>query len=146
MFIMGVTYRAGFLVNSAELAGFAHIPPAGLLECRKPPILTLETLPVRNESLCSGTPIGTCEYAGIKTPVCIPTEPRSRSTHIIGRPGQTKSTTMAWMILDDINKGMGVAVLDPHGDLVESLLYQIKEEHIAVLGFVKLSVGLNLSD
>jgi hypothetical protein len=37
---------------------------------------------------------------------------------------------MAWIVLDDIDKGMGVAVLDPHGDLVESLLYQIKEEHI----------------
>jgi len=130
MFITGATYRAGFLANSAELAGFVHIPPAGLLEYRKPPILTLETLPVRNESLCSGTPIGTCKHAGIETRVCIPPEPRSRSTHIIGRPGQTKSTTMAWMILDDIDKGMGAAVLDPHGDLVESILYQIKEEHV----------------
>jgi hypothetical protein len=130
MFVLGLTYRSGFLVNSAELAGFVHIPPAGLLERRQPPILTLETLPIRDDRLCSGTPIGTCEYAGVETRVCIPPEPRSRSTHIIGRPGQTKSTTMAWIVLDDIDKGMGVAVLDPHGDLVESLLYQIKEEHI----------------
>lgn len=130
MLVLGAAYRPGFLVNSAELAGFVHIPPARLLECRKPPILTLETLPVRNEELCSGTPIGTCRHAGVETPVCIPPEPRSRSTHIIGRPGQTKSTTMAWMMLDDMDKGMGVAVLDPHGDLVESILYQIKEEHI----------------
>lgn len=130
MFFAGATYRSGFLVNSAELAGFVHIPSAGLLEYRKPPIQTLQTLPVRNAGLNYGTPIGTCEYAGLKMPICIPSEPRSRSTHIIGRPGQTKSTTMAWMILDDIEKGMGVAVLDPHGDLVESLLYQIRQEHI----------------
>ena len=130
MLITGVTYRTGFLVNSAELAGFVHIPQAGLLGCRMPPIPILETLPVRDESLLSGTPIGTCEYAGVKTTVCIPPEPRSRSTHIIGRPGQTKSTTMAHIILDDIEKGMGVAVLDPHGDLVQSLLYQIKEDHV----------------
>jgi hypothetical protein len=130
MFITGATYRTGFLVNSAELAGLVHIPQAKLLGCRMPPIPILETLPVRNESLLSGTPIGTCDYAGAKTTVCIPPEPRSRSTHIIARPGQTKSTTIAFMALDDLENGMGVAVLDPHGDLVQSLLYQIKEEHI----------------
>jgi hypothetical protein len=34
------------------------------------------------------------------------------------------------MILDDIDKGAGVAVIDPHGDLVDTLLCLIKEEHI----------------
>lgn len=130
MFVLGVTYRSGFLVNSAELAGFVHIPPAQILEYRQPPVAILETLPVKNSDLHSGTPIGTSEYAGITYPVCIPPEPRSRSTHIIGKPGQTKSTTMARMVLDDIDKDMGVAVLDPHGDLVEALLYLIKEEHV----------------
>jgi len=37
---------------------------------------------------------------------------------------------MGRMILDDIDKGMGVAVLDPHGDLVEALLCLIREEHV----------------
>ncbi len=37
---------------------------------------------------------------------------------------------MARMILDDIDKGMGVAVIDPHGDLIEDLMCLIKEEHI----------------
>jgi hypothetical protein len=130
MLILGATYRPGFLVNSAELAGFMHVPPAEILEHRQPPMTILETLPVRNPSLCDGTPIGTCEYAGVEYPVCIPPELRSRSTHIIGKPGQTKSTTMAHMILDDIGRQTGVAVLDPHGDLVEALLCLVKEEHI----------------
>jgi hypothetical protein len=34
------------------------------------------------------------------------------------------------MILEDIGKGHGVAVLDPHGDMVEHLLYMIPEEHV----------------
>ena len=130
MFSLGATYRPGFLVNSAELAGLVHIPPAEILEYRKPPISILETLPVRNNNLYAGTPIGTCEYAGIEYPVCIPPEFRRRSTHIIGRPGYVKSTTMARMALDDIDKGMGVAVLDPHGDLIEDLLCMIKGKHI----------------
>ena len=130
LFVLGATYRPGFLVNSAELAGFVHIPPAKILEYRNPPIFILETLPVRNTDLYAGTPLGKCEYAGIEYPVCIPPEFRRRSTHIIGRPGYVKSTTMARMILDDIDKGMGVAVLDPHGDLIEDLLCLIKKEHV----------------
>ncbi|MFC1895235.1 type IV secretory system conjugative DNA transfer family protein [Thermodesulfobacteriota bacterium] len=130
MFDRGLTYRPGFLVNSAEMTGPVHIPPAKILENRLPPITLLETLPVRNTDIYEGTPIGKCEYAGVEYPVCIPLCLRSRSTHIIGRPGQTKSTTMALMALDDIEKEMGVAVLDPHGDLIESLLRLIKKKHI----------------
>jgi hypothetical protein len=44
------------------------------------------------------------EYDGVEYPVCIPFDLRSRSTHIIGRPGQGKSTTMAAMILSDIDE------------------------------------------
>lgn len=130
MFVLGSSHRPGFLVNSSELVGFVHIPPATILENRLPPLSLLETVPVKNEDLQSGTPLGICEYAGAKYPVCIPAGLRSRSTHIIGRPGHAKSTTMARMILDDIDKGMGVAVIDPHGDLVESLLCTIKKEHV----------------
>jgi hypothetical protein len=130
MFTLGITYRPGFLVNSAELTGFVHVPPANILECRQRALAVLKTLPVKNPSLSAGTPIGTCEHAGTEHQVCIPLESRSRSTHVIGRPGFVKSTTMARVILDDIDKGMGVAVLDPHGDLVETLLCLIREEHV----------------
>ena len=41
-----------------------------------------------------------------------------------------KSTTEEHMILDDIEKGDGVAVLDPHGDMVERLLCLIPEKHV----------------
>lgn len=130
MFLYGITYRPGFLVNSSELCGFVHIPPATLLEYREPPLLTLETFPIRNDELLCGTPIGTCDYAGDQKTVCIPFRPRNQSTHIIGKPGTCKSTLMGHMILDDIEKGMGVVVLDPHGDLIRDLLRLIKKEHI----------------
>lgn len=130
MFILGAAYRPGFLVNSSELAGFIHVPPAEILEFSEPPIAILETLAIRNDDIHKGTPIGTCEYAGTKQQVCIPNKPHLRSTHIIGKPGQGKSTMIAHMILCDIDKGKGVAVLDPHGDLVDDLLCMIKEKHI----------------
>ena len=130
MFLLGATYRPGFLLNSEELAGFIHIPPSQILKSREPPVHFLETLPALNPDMHSGTPIGTCEYAGTRHPVCIPPETRSRSTHIIGKPGQAKSTTMGRMILDDIHTGTGLVVIDPHGDLVETLLCMIGEKYV----------------
>jgi len=55
---------------------------------------------------------------------------RGRHTHLIGASGMGKSTTEEHMILDDIEKGDGVAVLDPHGDMVERLLCLIPEKHV----------------
>ena len=123
-------YRPGFLLNSSELSGAVHIPPADILTFRRPPITVLETLPIPSSNLQSGTPLGVYEYAGVTYPVCIPPSPRSRSTHIIARPGQVKSTTIAFMALDDFEKGYGGAVIDPHGDLIESLLCTIKEKDV----------------
>ena len=128
MFINGQSHRHGFLLNSSELCGLVHLPPAEMLDRRKS-VTMLETLPVKEESLLAGTPIGISEFAGTKQTVCIPREIRSRSTHLIARPGMGKSTLLEHMVLNDIQAGAGVAVLDPHGDLVRRLLQIIPKEH-----------------
>jgi hypothetical protein len=130
MFLLGLTYRPGFLVNSLELTGPIHIPSLSTNDYRPIPIASLETLPVRNPELLAGSWIGTCVYAGIAQKVCIPVDVRGKHTHLIGASGQGKSTTEEHMILDDIEKGDGVAVLDPHGDMVERLLCLIPEKHV----------------
>ena len=130
MYDLGLTYRPGFLLNSYELSGFVHLPPAEIFEHRRLPFETLETLPVRSLVLSEGTHIGTCNYAGNSNRVCIPLEIRRRHTHLIGRPGTAKSSTMEHMVLDDIEKGYGVAVIDPHGDLVDRLIGLLPEECI----------------
>ena len=140
MFQLGLTYRPGFLVNSAELSGPVHIPHADILGFRTPRINLINTLPVQNEDIHEGTPLGTYEYTGKVYPVCIPLNLRARATHIIGKSGMAKSTTMAHMILDDIDRGMGVAVIDPHGDLIEDLLVCIPEEHVERTVYFDLTV------
>ena len=128
MFLLGLTYHPGFLVNSSELTGLFHPPPAQVLISRQFPIETLGTLPAQDRILEKGTYIGVLLYAGQKTQVHIPPALRKRHTHIIGRPGMGKSSTEENMILNDCKSGAGVAVLDPHGDLVERLLYLIPED------------------
>jgi hypothetical protein len=130
MFLLGVTYRPGFLVNSYELTGPVHIPPLSICEHRQIPLEGLETLPVCNFELLNGTWIGTCSFAGCIQYVCIPDGLRTLHTHLIGSSGMGKSTTKEHMILQDIEHGHGVAVLDPHGDLIERLLCLIPERHV----------------
>ncbi len=128
MILLGHTYRQGFLVNSLELTSLVHVPDASVTEYRAAPVATLETLP-SDASLFAGTRIGTCDYAGELQAVCIPEDARGRHTHLIGAPGQGKSSCIQNMVLQDIDRGCGVAVIDPHGALVQSLLPLIPIRH-----------------
>jgi len=57
-------------------------------------------------------------------------EDRRRHTYIIGKSGTGKTTLIANMAIDDIRKGRGVAIIDPHGDLCNTILdYVPKSRH-----------------
>jgi len=130
MFTKGYTHRPGFIINSSELSGMVHMPPAEIFKHYKQKDVLLETLPAKSEDILHGTPIGTCEYAGTTQNICISPKIRSRSTHLIARHGMGKSTLLENMVLDDISNGAGVAVLDPHGDLIYRLLHLIPEKYV----------------
>lgn len=57
-------------------------------------------------------------------------EDRRRHFYIIGQTGVGKSAFMEGMIAQDIKNGHGVAVVDPHGELVEHVLANIPKERI----------------
>lgn len=50
---------------------------------------------------------------------------RRRHLYIIWKTWMGKSTLLENMILDDIKKGRWVAVIDPHGDLAEAVIWHI---------------------
>ena len=127
MFVAGLTYRPGFLVNSWELTSLVHIPPPQVTEPHQSAVVALETLPA-GDSLLTGTPVGICSYAGTEHTVCIPPKLRASHTHLIGRTGTGKSSVMESMVLHDVRQGHGVAVLDPHGRLVQRLLFLLPRE------------------
>ncbi|MCY2928066.1 MAG: type IV secretion system DNA-binding domain-containing protein [Planctomycetota bacterium] len=127
-FVQGLTHRPGFLLNSWELASLVHLPPPELLKPLKRTFPVLETLPP-DPSLLVGAPIGVSLCAGVQKNVCIPDDVRGQHVELIGRTGQGKSTLVEYMLLHDIGRGHGVAVLDPHGRLVERLLRLIPSEH-----------------
>lgn len=55
---------------------------------------------------------------------------RRRHLWAIGKTGTGKSTLIANMAIDDLKKGRGVAIIDPHGDLSDTILNYVPASRI----------------
>jgi len=62
--------------------------------------------------------------------VCIPDALRALHVQIIGTSGVGKSCLMEYLCARDIDRGRGVAVIDPHGDLAEGVMSRITEKDV----------------
>src|SRR5882724_12630311 len=54
-------------------------------------------------------------------------EDRFSHMFILGKTGTGKSTLIETMALQDLARGSGFALIDPHGDLVERIAAQVPE-------------------
>ncbi len=121
--------RLGMLLNGLELINLVHWPYASLSNER----FWKDTRKTRNiPPLAIGHPfvLGINRHQGIEKLATQSTANRLKHTHIIGATGTGKSTMLINMIKQDLDLGNGLAVLDPHGDLVESILSLIPKERI----------------
>jgi hypothetical protein len=143
------TRRSGMLLNSDELFGFVHLPASAV---RSPVLLrdAGKTKAVPSIACQSqGILIGENFHAGQTTSVRLNADQRVRHTHIIGASGTGKSTLLFNLLQQDIQNGEGLAVLDPHGDLIDRILAVIPENRIHDVVLVDLSdadfpVGFNI--
>lgn len=76
------------------------------------------------------TILGQTNYRNVRRKFGIKPEDRRRHTYIVGKTGMGKSTLLLNCIVQDIQNGNGVAVLDPHGDLVERVLDYVPPRRI----------------
>lgn len=60
----------------------------------------------------------------------IKTDDRRRHMYLIGKTGMGKTTMLENMVYQDIMAGHGIALVDPHGDLVEKILDFIPKSRI----------------
>lgn len=60
----------------------------------------------------------------------IKTDDRRRHMYVIGKTGMGKSTLLENMIIQDIQAGRGVCVVDPHGELVEKVINFIPSSRV----------------
>ena len=123
------TRRTGMLLNSDELIGFVHLPSSAV----RSPIFQRQTTKTKAAPAIvrqRGLLLGENDHAGQTIPVRLSAEQRTRHTHIIGASGTGKSTLLFNLIRQDILNGEGVAVLDPHGDLIDRILGIIPQNRI----------------
>lgn len=122
-----------FILNTKELSGLVHLPtsyvktPAinWVLSRSFEPPSNLPILTMDDEKDADLTPIWKTNFRGETLPFWIGSNDRRRHMYIIWKTGMGKSTLLENMIIDDIRKWRGVAVIDPHGDLAETVIGHI---------------------
>ncbi len=108
---------------------------------------TPELEPPLGSLATSGRRLG--QLVAPRRPVLLDPVERFRHLYVVGQTGTGKSTLLLNLALQDIEAGAGVAVLDPHGDLVEAVLRNVPEHRLDDVVLVdpaddKAVVGVNL--
>ena len=76
------------------------------------------------------TPLAVTNYRDIRRIFGIREKNRRGHMYLIGKTGTGKSTLIANMVISDIRAGNGLALIDPHGDLAEEVLYFVPKSRI----------------
>jgi len=121
-----ICWKGKTVFNSQELASLFHFPNKTV---ETPNIYWLKAkhAPPPPNLAKSGLYLGRSVYRGVETPTYIQDDDRRRHIYIIGKTGVGKSELMKEMIIQDINAGRGVCLIDPH-DLAEQILAYIPTE------------------
>lgn len=148
----GIVSPRSSILSAMELASMYHFPHKLSGDTDNLSTSLSKSLPAPaslkgSETL--DTIIGVNIHHGVETPIGLTEEERERHMYIIGGTGNGKTTMMMYSIVNDIRNGKGVAVLDPHGDLAETLLGYIPKERIQDVVYINPDdltnpIGLNL--
>lgn len=128
-----LTQKQAIILSASELAGLYHFPSSRISRTDNLITSLSRTLPAP-VSLKNGRKLaiilGNNEHHGTTTPIGLSESERERHVYIIGGTGNGKTTMLQYAIVQDIQNGKGVAVIDPHGDLAETLLRHIPKDRI----------------
>lgn len=136
------------LLNSEEIASVFHLPVGQSHVPRLSWANTREAPPPANFPP-EGITIGEAIYRGESKTARLSDEDRRRHFYIIGQTGTGKSYAMLNMAVQDMEKGKGVAVIDPHGELINDILERVPADRIDDVivfdpGDVSRPLGLNM--
>jgi len=115
------SHRLGMLLNSKELATLVHFPSISVVSYKLERD-TRKTKAAPQVFLGHKHILGINTHQGNELSISIGPSQRLKHTHVIGATGTGKSTLLLTSIIQDIANGEGIAVIDPHGDLIESVL------------------------
>jgi hypothetical protein len=144
--------RNACILSASEVAGLYHFPHATAARTDNV-IKSMSKTLAAPVALKNGTKLdvvlGRNYHHGVTTDIGLTAEERERHVFIVGGTGNGKTTLMKYAIVQDIQSGKGVAVIDPHGDLAQELLAYIPRERVNDVIYFNPSdlgypIGLNL--
>jgi hypothetical protein len=141
------SFRRGYVLSVPELAAIAALPsPQALPGLER---ATAKTYPAPRNLPGDGKSLGLSNHPNDERRVAIAVADASHHVHLIGETGTGKSTLIARMVLDDARAGRAAVVIDPKGDLVNSIVERLPkgaDARTCVLDPTdrEVAVGLNM--
>lgn len=82
----------------------------------------------KTSSISDVTVFAQTNFRNHQSPFGIKQADRRAHLYLLGKTGTGKSTLLETFMMEDVRRGHGFAVLDPHGDLIQKIKAQIPEE------------------
>lgn len=147
------SFRTGMILCANELVGLLHLPDASVTyEALIRDTRRTKALPYNvQENDKNNCILGENTHRGVTTLATLSVEQRLKHVHVVGATGSGKSTLLLGMFAQDIAEGRGVAMIDPHGDLVDDILKTIPIDRKDDVIFIdpsdaQWSFGFNILD
>ena len=118
--------RESMILNAHEVSSLFHLPLSTTDVPRIKWLKTREAAPPTTLA-SAGVLIGESVFRNARKPIYVSEDDRRRHIYIIGQTGTGKSTLLTNMATHDIKSDKGLAIIDPHGDLIETILSLIPQ-------------------
>lgn len=115
-------------LSLTELATMMHFPGNGITSSPQFKQSSANTAPAPNDIATEGTLLGINKHRNIEREIYMTEKDRMRHFYIIGQTGTGKSVFLKNIIIQDILRGDGVCMIDPHGTDIQDVLSAIPPE------------------
>lgn len=115
-------------LSVTELSTLIHFPGEGITSTPQFKQSHAKTAPAPTEMPAEGTILGINKHRGVDKPIYVTEKDRARHFYIIGQTGTGKSVFLQNLIIQDIQAGHGVCMIDPHGNDIQDVLGAVPPE------------------
>ncbi len=142
------------ILAASELASLYHFPygtikTEGMVRAHSRTLPAPTLIKNRADDSSFDVMLGRNNHHGEANDIGLIADEREQHMYVIGGTGNGKTTLLQYAIVQDIQNGKGVAVVDPHGDLAARLLKYIPKDRLKdVIYFdpsdISNPIGVNL--
>ena len=144
--------KSSIILAASELASLYHFPSSQISKTDNLVSSLSKTLPAPlslKQGIELDVVIGMNHHHNTQTPIGLVALERERHQYVIGGTGSGKTTMLQYQIVQDMKNGKGLAVIDPHGDMAETLLRHVPPDRIKDVVYfnpddLEYPIGLNL--